>query len=91
MNLIPDVPFPEEGDTITISCEVRHPCHEHIVPQWYKDNKPLKSLDRLEMRRNGRQYLLVIKDSNMYDSGNYIIDLNGRKRSLQLDVKGKFC
>ncbi|VDI68773.1 Hypothetical predicted protein, partial [Mytilus galloprovincialis] len=89
-NLSTDVEIPEEGDSITISCELAPQYNDQIVARWYKDDQPLHITDRLQMTRNGRQCLLVITNSNMNDSGNYSIDIDGRKRSLQLDVKSFF-
>lgn len=83
-----DVEIPEEGDTITISCEVALQYSDEIVAQWYKDDEPLHITDRLKTLRNGRQCLLVIENSNMNDCGNYSIDSDGKKLSLLLEVKG---
>lgn len=92
-DLSADVIAPKEGDDITISCEiVSKKCnysHENIA-QWYKDGQDVKMTDRLYKYTNGIQHSLIIKNSNIYDSGNYSIHLKGRIKTLTLDVKGKF-
>lgn len=87
-NLSTNVENPKEGDDITIKCEVVNNYGNQNVVQWFKDNEPYKITDKRFTDKKERRYELVIKDCNIYDSGSYLVNVNDRKRSLILDVKG---
>lgn len=79
-----------EGDTINISCKIVQSKNEQIEAKWSKDGERIKFTDRVCNKVVGDQYTLVIHDSNKFDRGNYSIVINGRKRSLRLDVKRNY-
>ncbi|CAC5389060.1 unnamed protein product [Mytilus coruscus] len=79
-----------EGQDVTITCDVLHSKDDKNAAKWSKDGLPVKFTDRVYNVHKEKQYTLEIKKANKYDSGNYSIDVDGRKRSLHLEIKPKY-
>lgn len=88
VNLNVDVRFPEEGDDITITGKVFKKNFLQNGARWYKDGELVKIADRLISKIEKRKFSLVIQNCIVYDSGNYSIEVHGKKRSFYLDIKG---
>lgn len=76
-----------EGQDITITCDVLHSKDNKNDAKWSKDGLPVKFTERINSVNEEKQHTLEIKKSNKYDSGNYSIDVDGRKRTLHLEIK----
>lgn len=88
VNLSVDVSIPEEGDNITITGKVLKKNFLQNGARWYKDGELVKIDDRLISKKEKRKFSLVIMNCNVYDSGNYSIEVHGKKRSFNLEIKG---
>lgn len=81
---------PTEGDDIIISYDVLYRNYEQNDAKWSKDGEPVKLTERVNSLHMKEQYILQINKSNIYDSGDYSIDVDGRKRSWHLEVKRNY-
>lgn len=81
---------PLEEHTVILSCKISDKCSEEEMVRWSKFDKEVRNIDRIGIHSKGRLYWLEIKNCNIFDSGRYSIDVNGRKRSVDLDIKGLF-
>lgn len=88
VNLSVDVSIPEEGDDITITGKVFKKNFLQNGARWYKDGDLVTIADRLISKNEKRKFSLVIQNCNVYDSGKYSIEVHGKKRSFNLDIKG---
>lgn len=86
-HLSTNVSNPTEGEDITITCDLLQTNNGKHDAKWSKDSLPVKFTQRVYSVHKEKQHTLEIKQSNTYDSGEYSIDVDGRKRSLLLDVK----
>lgn len=86
-HLSTNVSSPTEGEDVTITCDLLQTNDGKHDAKWSKDSLPVKFTKRVDSAHKEKHHTLKIEQSNIYDSGEYSIDVDGRKRSLQLDVK----
>ncbi|CAC5373138.1 MYBPC1 [Mytilus coruscus] len=78
---------PIEGNTISISCEVKQ---KNMSSVWYKNGSPLISSDKIKCDINDKQHTLEIHNAELSDSAVYCIYIEGVKRQIELQVEVYF-
>lgn len=64
------------GSTATITCELE----ESVQPlnvSWFKDDRPLADLSRLERVSHNAKHYLIIRNAQFEDAGIYSVRIDG--------------
>ena len=75
-----------EGETVELKCEV---VEENMTSKWLRGEVEIGQSCKTFLTMTGKLHQLTIQHADMSDEGQYTVDVNGRKRSLFLQVKGK--
>ena len=74
-----------EKQTHTFECEVSKP---DKPATWFKDNQPLESSDRIEIRTEAGKHFLTIKECVLDDQAKYTIKFDTAESTAKLNVEG---
>lgn len=74
----------EEGDTVILYCELSKP---GVTVQWKKENSPLRSGLKYEIKQNGCDFELRIKNITPQDKGKYTCSAGTVQTTASLTVK----
>ncbi|CAC5389061.1 MYBPC1 [Mytilus coruscus] len=76
-----------EGNTISISCEIKQ---KNITAIWYKDEGVITLTDRIKYKVIESKHILTINQADLSDSAVYWIDFGVVKRHIKLEVEDYF-
>ena len=75
-----------EGEKVELKCEV---VEENMTSKWLRGEVEIRQSSKTFLTMTGKLHQLTIQHAEMSDEGQYTVDVNGRKRSSFLQVKGK--
>lgn len=56
--------------------------------KWFKGNEEIEPTDKIEVKKDGKEMTLTVKNAQPNDVGEYAIEVEGRRYSAKLTLGG---